>query len=527
MIKPSHFNRVRIIILTLLFLLALTKHSLSNEIKDFKKEIIFYSDKLTTIDKDTLILENRVLLIYQTFTLEADYLFLDFKNMKIKAKGNVRAINNEIQVNCESIEIDITLESVNLKNANIDINNRVNFFAKSLFLMKNYYSINGFKFTDENFIQSLKYSVNLENISIFPFSNGNYFYLQLNQINADLFNWENISPIPFPAYSFFIRNPILPRDYIFQRRIRGFFQTGSFFVNAGSDGYKGPWANITFSYFGNNNSNGFLTLEYGLFSQLQANVYQDLTDNNGNLIQFSGLFRQFDRYLKRVHASGDLTFLHDWQYDTLSIKTSLNQSVGETIINKLPEVSLSSIFRKEINTGIRYRYSLDMTRFITQEKDKPIQDIGRMRITTNINSPKLFLNDKSYFQLMTDGIMSHYFSKDTQISGAGQVLFNHDILENFGYSLRFRQRFSIGKSPVSFENILPNQFIGFQLNYRPFDFLELNMFDEFSVPERKFNDISLVATYSTKYYLISLLCSLDPYNIISSGVSANFRVKDF
>ncbi|MFN8576847.1 MAG: hypothetical protein U0354_08305 [Candidatus Sericytochromatia bacterium] len=527
MIKPLNFNRVRIIILTLIFLLLIPKISYSSENKDFRKELIFYSDKLTTVDKDTVILENRVLLIYQTFTLESDYLFIDFKNKQIKAKGNVRAINNEVQVNCDSIEVDMLLESIKLNNAKVDINHRVDFFAKSLFLMKNYYTAEGFKFKDEELILPLKYSVNLEKLAIFPFSNGNFFYLQLNKINGDLFSWENISPIGFPAYSFFMRNPTIARDYIFQRRIRGFFQTGSFFLNAGTDSYRGPWGNITLSYFGNNYSNGFLTLEYGLLSQLQANVYQDLTDNNGNLIQFSGLVRQYDRYLKRPHVSGDLTFLHDWQYETLSIRTSLNQSLGDTIINRLPEVSISSIFRKEIHTGIRYRYNMELTRFIIQEKDKPLQDVGRMRVTANINSPKLFVNDNIYFQLMTDGIISHYFSKETQVSGAGQILFNHDLLKNFSYSLRYRQRLVMGKSGVSFENVLPNQFVGLQLNYRPFEFLEFNVFDEFSIPERKLNDISLVATFSTKYYLTSLLFSIDPYNIRSSGISANFRVKDF
>lgn len=526
--KAFRAKRVRTYILTLIFFLSVlsNKSHCETQTEKLKKEVIFYSDKLNTLDKDTLILENRVLLIYQSFTLEADYLFLDFKNGHIKAKGNVRAINNEVQVNCEAIEVDIFLESVKLTNANVDINNRIKFFAKSLFLLKDYYSVNGFKFNDKT-IGPLDYSINLENISIFPFSNGNYFYLQLNDINADLFGWKNVSPIGYPNYSFFMRNPVLPKDYVYQRRIRGFYQTGSFFLNAGSDLYRGPWASGTFSYFGNRYSNGFLTLEYGALSQFQGSVYQDLTDNNGNLIQFSGVAKQYDRFLKRPHVSGDIVFLHDWQYETLGIRTSLNQNYGETIVNKLPEVSLGSIFRREVNTGIRFRYNTELTRYIIQEKDKQVQDIGRIRITTNINSPKLFFNDRIYFQLLADGIISHYFTKDTQLSGAGQALFNHEVLNNFSYSLRYRQRFVTGKSAVSFENINASQFIGLQLNYRPFDFLELNAFNEYSLINRRFSDISLVATYTSKYYLMSALFSIDTENIMSSGVSANFRVRDF
>lgn len=526
MINSKILNGVKIFILTLFFLF-IYKPSYSAETDNLKKEIIFYSDKLTTIDKDTLVLEKRVLLIYQTFTLESDYLFLDFKNGHIRAKGNVRAINSEVQVSCDEINVDIVLESVKVTNALVNINNRVSFQAKSLFLLKNYYSVDGFKFSDNDNVHPLRYSADLENLNIFPFYNNNYFYMQLNGINADIFNWKNVSPISFPSYSFVIRNPTLPKDYIFQRRIRGFFQPGSFFLNAGSDLYRGLWASATMSYFSNSYSTGFLTAEYGLFSLLQTSVYQDLTDNSGNLIQFSGLFRQYDRYLKRPNASGDLTFLHDWQYDTLSIRTSLNQSYGETIINRLPEVSLGSIFRKEINTGIRFRYNIETTRFVVLEKDKGNQDIGRIRINGNINSPKLFVNDKIYFQLMSDGIIAHYFGKETQASGAGQVLFNHDLFKNFSYGLRYRQRFVMGKSPLTFENLTPNQFAGLQFYYRPFDFLELNAFSEFDIPNRKLSDISLVATYTTQYYMTSLLFDINVYNIINSGISANFRVKDF
>lgn len=527
-LKELKVVRVRTYFLTLIFCLLILINPCYSETENnlLKKEIIFYSDKLTGLDKDTIILENRVLLLYKSFTLEADYVYIDFKNGHIKAKGNVRAINNEVQVNCESIEVDIILESIKLTKANVDINNRVKFFADSLFLLKEYYSVSGFKFND-NTIVPLNYSIDLKNISIFPFYGGDYFYLQLEKINADLFGWKNISPIDYPNYSFFIRNPTLPRDYVYQRRIRGFYQTGSFFLNAGSDLYRGPWLSGTVSYFGNRYSNGFLTLEYGALSQFQGSVYQDLTDNNGNLIQFSGVAKQYDRFLKRPHVSGDIVFLHDWQYDTLSIRTSLNQSLGETIINRLPEVSLNSIFRREINTGIRYRYNIDLTRYVVQEKDTQIQDVGRMRITTNINSPKLFLNDKLYFQLLTDGIISHYFGKDTQLSGAGQITFNHDVLNNFSYSLRYRQRFVTGKSPLAFENINPSQFVGLQLNYRPFDFIELNAFNEYSIINHRFSDISLAATYTSKYYLISGLFSIDTENILNSGISANFRVRDF
>ncbi len=519
--------RVRIIILTLIFLLIPKNSFSADTTKNLKKEIILYSDKLTTIDKDTLILENKVLLIYKSFTLESDYLFIDFKNGHIRAKGDVRTINNDIQVLCEEIDVDLVLESVKLSLAKVNLNNRVNFQAKSLFLLKNFYTIEGFKLIDNDTVHPLKYSVDIKNISIFPFSGNNYFYLQLSEINADIFNWNHVSPISFPAYSFFVRNPTIAKDYIFQRRIRGFFQQGTFFLNAGSDLFRGPWASATVSYFGNNYSTGFLTAEYGLFSQLQASIYHDLTDNNGNLIQFSSNFKQYDRYLKRLHVSGDLTFLHDWQYDTLSIRTTVNQSFGNLIINRLPEVSLGSIFRKEINTGIRYRYNIETTRFILTEKDKPDQDIGRIRLTTNVNSPKLFVNDKIYFQLISDGIISHYFTKDTQLSFSGQAIFNHDLLRNFGYSLRYRQRIVAGKSAVNFENLASNQFAGLQLFYRPFDFLELNAFSEFDLPKRKVSDLSLVATYTTQFYLTSVLFNIDVYNILNSGVSANFRVKDF
>ena len=518
--------RVRIFILTLIFLF-IGKVAYSAETEDLKKEVIFYSDNLTTIDKDTLILQNKVLLIYKSFTLEADYLFLDFKNGHIRAKGNVRTINNDIQIACEEINIDVVLESVKLYGAKVNVNNRISFQAGSLFLLKNFYSVEGFKITDEDNVHPLRYSADLGKLNIFPFSNNNYFYLQLDEINADIFNWKNVSPIAFPSYSFFVRNPIVPKDYIFQRRIRGFVQTGSFFLNAGSDLFRGPWANATVSYFSNDYSTGFLTAEYGLFSLLQTSVYQDLTDNNGNLIQFSGNFKQYDRFLKRSNIGGDLSFLHDWQYDTLGVRTSLNQSFGNLIINRLPEVSISSIFRKEINTGIRYRYNIETTRFIIIEKDKPSQDVGRIRVTANINSPKLFVSDKIYFQLMSDGVIAHYFTKDTQLSGAGQVLFNHDIFKNFGYGLRYRQRLVQGANAVSFENLIANQFAGLQLYYRPFDFLELNAFNEFDIINKKFSDISLVATFTTQYYLTSVLFDINVYNILASGVSANFRVKDF
>lgn len=518
--------RVRIFFLTLIFLF-IGKIAYCSETEDLKKELIFYSDKLTTIDKDTLILENKVLLIYKIFTLESDYLFLDFKNGHIKAKGNVRAINGDIQIACEEINVDILLESVKLSNAIVNLNNKVNFQAKSLFLMKNFYTVDGFKLTDEDTVHPIRYAADLGQLNIFPFANNTYFYLQLSEINADIFNWKNASPIAFPAYSFYVRNPNIARDYNYQRRIRGFLQTGSFFLNAGSDLLRGPWASATVSYFSNKYSTGFFTAEYGLFSTLAASVYHDLTDNNGNLLQFSGSYRQFDRYLKRPHFSGDLIYLHDWQYDTLSVRTTMNQSYGQLIINRLPEVSVGSIFRREINTGIRYRYNIETTRFLLQEKDKANQDIGRIRVSANLNSPKLFVNDKTYFQLMSDGIAAYYFGKETQVSFAGQALFNHDILNNFSYGLRYRQRFVQGKAAVSFENLIPNQFAGVQFYYRPFDFLELNAFSEFDIPNRRLVDLSIVATYTTQYYLTSLLFDINVYNILSSGLSANFRVRDF
>jgi hypothetical protein len=522
----KNFSFVNKLILINFFLVFITflfpvKANAAN-MKDLKKDMIFYSGKLTTLANDVFELEDRVLFIYQDFTLESDYLFLDFQNGHIKAKGNVRAINGDNQVMANELEVDILLESVKISGALVNLNNLMNFEAKDIFLMKKYISINGFRFHDEDKKLPFSYTVLLDKLNIFPFPGNNWFFLQVKDINGGLFSWDRLSPVDIPGWDFFFRNPNLPRQYLYQRRVRGFADPGNFFTRFGADLYHGPWAAVTVSYFGTDYSSGFFTTEYGLFSSAAFSVYQDLTDKRGNFIQFSSSLSLYDRYLQTANLEGNLNFIHDWEYDTLVMQLGVNQTFGPLVIHRLPTFSWNSIFRKEPVTGLQYRYDFDVTRFVTIEPGSNAQDVVRLKMLGDLNSPKFWVTPKISFQALSEGVYANYLNKSSQYAVAGQVQMQHSVFENLDYILRYRQRFVWGTSPLIFENLAVNQLAGLQVNWLITKNIELDGFTEFSIPFRQFSTVDLLLNYNTDYYAISFL-----FDILSLNVSANFKFLNF
>ncbi|MBC7473968.1 MAG: hypothetical protein H7263_06720 [Candidatus Sericytochromatia bacterium] len=500
----------------------------TRNIEDLKKEVIFYSDKMTTINKSTIILENKVLLIYKDFTLESDYLLFDMEKGQIKAKGNVRAINGDIQVLCDEIEVDTFLESVKIKSANVNLNKLYSFQAKDIFVIKGLFSINGFRFNDNDTKHPIRYSVLVDQLNIFPFYNNKYFYLQINDVNGSVFNWEKLSPLSFPSYSLFVRNPTIPKNYLYQRRIRGYFQAGSFFVNGSLfDSYRGPSASITTSYFNNDYSTGYFTAEYGLYSKLNLSLYHDLTDNNGNLAQLSASYEQYDRVLKKSNVSGDLTLLHDWKYDTLGLRVALNQTYGTELIQRLPEFYLSSIFRVEKYTGLSYRYNIDIARFLLTDNKNKTTNINRLKFNVDLNSPNFYLKENIYLQLLTNTLFYYSFDNNLQSSFAGQIELNHELTNFLNYSVSYRQRFTKGKNLVDFENLTNNRFAGLQINYRLNDAIEFAGFTEFDLNTLKLSNVDFITNYNTDYYQTSFLLNIDLYNIFGVNLRANFKLKDY
>ena len=281
------------------------------------------------------------------------------------------------------------------------------------------------------------------------------------------------------------------------------------------------------AYFSNANSNGFLTAEYGLWSGLDTSIYQDLTDNNGNLIQFNGSYEQMNRNLKKPNLSSTLNFVHDWRYSSLNLRFGLNQTYGEMIYQRLPEVSINSIFRK-VNLGeLWYRYDIEATRFLLQEKNKESQDISRLKTSLFMNSPIFNISKNMNFRLLGETNFLHYFGLRNHFATGVQGDFTHDIFTNLGYTLRYRQKFVWGNSPIAFENIAPYQSLGLQLNYTINNFIELASFNEFSLKDLKFSNFDILASYKTNYYTVTLLCNFNIYNIAGINFRTNFRINDF
>jgi hypothetical protein len=514
----------KIIFFLVFLLIVFTPKAKAVNLQELKKDIVFYSGKLSTLDNDVFELEDKVLFIYQDFTLESDYLLLDLKNGHLKAKGNIRAINGDNKILARELEFDFLLESVKIKEAQVNLNNLIKFEAKNIFLLKKYINIDGFKFRDEDKKLPFNYTLLVDQLNIFPFPGNNYFFLQVKDINGGLFKWDKLSPLNVPGFEFYLRNPNLPRNYLYQKRLRGFADPGDFFTRFGADLYNGPWASATISYFGTDYSSGFFTAEYGLFSGATFSVYQDLTDKKGNLIQFSSTGKVYDKFLQRPNLDGNLFLIHDWEYDTLSMHLGINQVYGLLNIHRIPAVTWSSVFRKEPVTGLQYRYDIDTTRFITTEvnNNNKAQDVGRLRLLGDVNSPKFFLTPKIYLQALSEGIYSNYVSKSVQAGLAGQLKFNHSLLDNLDYTLMYRQRFVWGTSPLTFENLTNYQMVGMQANWMVNNYIELAGYTEFSIPQRQFSSIDLLINYTTDYYSISFLVDLLYLNI-----STNFKFLDF
>ncbi len=500
-------------------------------LQEIRNEIVFYSDKLESLDKDSFILKGKVLFIYQNFTLEADYLFLDFKNGFGRAKGNIRAINGDSQIYAEELEFDTIFETIKIKKAQVNLNNIIGFKAKQINLIKNLFQVNGFEFRETDKKNLIPFSILIEHINIFPFFNNKYFFLQLTDINGKILKSGEVLPTDIPAFSTFIRNPTLPKNYINQRRIRGFFEPGSFFARFGVDYYKGAWVSGTVAYFSSDYSNGFLTGEYGVFSGISLSAYQDLTDGKGNLVQFNGLFEQYNVFLKKTNLNASLNFIHDFKYDALNLRLGLNQpilsydanrKIKPLLVYRLPEISLSSIFRVEELTKIQYRYDFSATRFLVIESASIAQDIGRVRVLADLNSPRFKLTDKINFQLLSETIFSNYLSKSYQLGVAGQIQMNHQLFKNFEYILRYRQRWITGTSPLAFETLTGNQFAGVQLNWWINDFIEVGGFGEFDIQSRRIPDVDLVVNYITDHYTITVLASFPDINF-----NGNVKFMDF
>ncbi len=240
--------RIKFLLLFLLILMINSKIAYAEKINILNSNLIIYSENVVSKESGVSVFENKVLLIFQDFTLECDYLFVDSKRGYIKAKGNIRAINNEIEILCSEIEIDTLLESVKIKKAEVSLSDNIKFTAKEIFALKKFINMDGFKFTNDDFKIPIDYSILIDKIKVLPILNGQYFFTQVKDVNTGIFNFDNLSPIPVPFYSFYIKNPLIPKNYNYQRRIRGFYDIGAYFFRGGFDGYSGLWSNFTFSY---------------------------------------------------------------------------------------------------------------------------------------------------------------------------------------------------------------------------------------------------------------------------------------
>ena len=521
--------RIKFLLLFLLILMINSKTAYAEKINILNSNLIIYSEKVVSKESGVSVFENKVLLIFQDFTLECDYLFVDSKRGYIKAKGNIRAINNEIEILCSEVEIDTFLESVKIKKAEVSLSDNIKFTAKEIFALKKFINMDGFKFANDDFKIPIDYSILIDKIKVLPILNGQYFFTQVKDVNTGIFNFDNLSPIPVPFYSFYIKNPLIPKNYNYQRRIRGFYDIGSYFFRGGFDGYSGLWSNFTFSYLSSKNSNGFFTAQYGTFSNLDLSIYHDLTDNQDNLIQFSGLYYNYDRNLKRNLFSGTLNFTHDWKDEILNLRFSLNQKNNETLINRLPEIALNSLYRYEPVTQIQYKYGIEAARFFITEKDKK-QDIGKLELNLNLNTKRYavdFFKNKFYLQGLTEVNSLYYFNNGNQNAFSWQLEAESKIYDKFTYLLRYRQRNVFAKNPVSFENMANYSVFVLQLNYFFNDFINFSVSNEFSIIDKKFNDLFLLVNYESKYYDIDLLLEISPYQIQNSSIRSNFKINNF
>lgn len=507
-----------------------SNQALAEKVSISEKNVTIYSNTSSINNNGVSSYDGNVLLIFDDFTIEADSLIFDINKGYVTIKGNIRLINNEIEVFAPEINIDLKLESVKITNPSVNVSNYIDFKAKEIFALKSFINIDGFRFDEKDEKIPFNYSLIIDKIKVLPIFNNKYFYTQIYDINGGIFNFDNLSPVNFPAYSFYLRNPSIPKVYTDQRRVRGFYDTGSYFVNGGLDGLSGPWISGTVAYMSNKNSNGFLTAQYSLYSGLDLNIYQDLTDNKDNLIQFSSQYYNYHPYLKKSLFSSNLSFIHDWKYEILSARFSVNQTAGTTVVNKLPELTLSSVYRIEPNTGIQYKYITEASRLFVEEKNKKTQDIGKLKLNLAVNTPKYNLNmfnNSFYFQGLSESDFLYYFDKGNQQAFAWQLEMESKIFEKFSYSLRYRQRNSFGKNPVIFENLANYNLIGLQFNYFINDFITLATFNEFNLKDNKLTDVFMLASYKTKHYDMDLLIDINPYNIQDSGVRSNFNIRNF
>jgi len=346
--------------------------------------------------------------------------------------------------------------------------------------------------------------------------------LQTRDVNLGLFDLKNLLPVSIPSFERFVRNPTLSINYLEQRRMRNFYGVGDVYARMAIDGYRGLSGNVTLGYFGNENSTGFFTADYGMYSNLNFSVYHDLTDNNGNFVQFNGSWQQNNAYLKNSAFSGSLDFLHDWEYDTLRLNISSIDYLNKFRLNKLPELSWESTFREEKNTGIKYRYDAKISRFLVNEP-KANYDIGRVRFLTDINSPKIYLFDNLYCELLSEVSYFNYFNNIHSQLGLGyQLQITHNLFKNFTYTPRFRQTFAFGQSPLSFDKLVNDKSLGLFANYWLNDFVEISGFTEFSITQRQFSSIDLLVRYMTDRYIISFV--VDALNI---GVNTDIQLINF
>jgi len=493
----------------------------ASEIENFKKEITFYSNKLVTTKENVFILENKVLALYNNFTLEADYLFLNLEYGYGKSKGNVRFINDDVQIYADEIEFDVSSKYINFKKAHININNLISFDAENIFVTESLIKVEGFNYIDKDL--PIEYEIFLKNLNIVPFLNGKYFYLQTKDINFGIFDKKDILPVNIPAYEKFLRNPTLSVNYLEQRRMRNFYGVGEVYSRINVDGYKGLSANVTCGYFGNENSTGYFTADYGIFSNLNFSLYQDLTDNNGNFIQFNGAWQENNLYLKNSAFSGSLDFLHDWKYHTLKLNISSIDYQNQFRLNRLPEITLQSTFKEYANTGLQYRYDVKVSRFLVNQTAKDDIDIGRLRLSGDLNSPKINLFDNLYFELLSNVSYYNYFNNNNyQLGLNAQVQMTHKVFENFTYTPRYRQSFVFGESPLSFDKLTNDKYLGLFANYWFNNSFEISAFTEFSIEQKKFSNIDFLIRYITDRYVISFVA--DALNL---GVNTDIQLVNF
>jgi hypothetical protein len=520
-----YFFSIRRLFILIIFFTFFSNRVEASDLDKFKKEVLFYSEKLENTEEEIFLLKDKVLLIYQDFTLEADYLLVDLKNGRLKAKGNIRLINGDVKILADEFEADIRDEYLKITKANINLGNMINFTAKEIFAIKKFFTIDGIKYENKDSKLPIPYSVLTEKLNIFPF-NDVYSFTQIKDSNFGLFNVEKLLPIDVPFYQTFIRNPLVPLNYEYQRRIRGFYNSGAFFLRSGLDGWRGPWASATMAYLSNANSNGFLTLQYGLYTNLEADLYHDLTDNNGNLLQVRASYNQFDRILNKSNFSSTIDLTHDWDRESLSLRAGFNETYNDIIYHRVPEVALYSVHRRGKNTGLLYRYDFQATRFIINQGIKT-SDIGRVKSNIFMNTPEYNIYPNLNLSILGETNFLYYFGSGTHYAGAYQINLTHTALKNLNYILKYRQKAVFGKTPVVFETITPYQLAGIQVNWIPYDFIEIVANSEFNLNTMKFSNIDIITNYKTDLYTFSFYTTLNLYNPVQSNALFNVGFNYF